>query len=62
MDHEDNVIRNPNEILWGWSLEQVMTAMDIKDVRAEHRAKQYKARQEKQKTTTPRARIRPRHR
>lgn len=34
MDHEGNIIRNPNEILHEWSFEQVFDALELKDLRA----------------------------
>jgi hypothetical protein len=33
MDHEGNIIRNPNEILHAWTYEQVLDALELKLIR-----------------------------
>ncbi len=49
IDHKGNVINNPNDIANNWTLEQVMTAIDIKDVRADNYLKERKRLEESQK-------------
>lgn len=33
MDHEGNIIRDPNEILHRWTYEQVTDALELKNLR-----------------------------
>ncbi len=48
IDGEGNVIRDPNEILHNWTLEQVMTAWDLKMI-AQERAEKLRRERQAQK-------------
>ncbi len=52
MDGEGNLIRDPNEILKTWTLEQVMTAWDLKMMAVERVEKQRKLREAQKNART----------